>query len=329
MDRDHHFDRTRQAYRAFMGEAPRAATWEEVLQGAYAKGLNDEFVEPRSVEGGRFIASGDAVIFFNFREDSMRQISDAFFASNFGEFPRATLDRMKFVTMTGYRKNNAVETAFPAEPMPHALGEVLADRGLRQLRIGETEKYAHVTYFFNGRREEPFANEFRILIPSENAFRKEERPAMQAKAITERAILALHEKSFDFILLNYANPDIIAHTGNYAATVAAVETVDRELGRLLTAVEEGGHAMLVTSDHGNAEVLIDPMTGELETKHNPSPVPCYLVAQEFARTNPPRPNPLAVQGLLADVAPTLLELMEIPVPPEMTGASLLPYFRGE
>lgn len=328
MDRDGHFDRTREAYRAIVGEAPRASSWEEALQGAYAKGLNDEFVEPRCVEGVPPMVSGDAIVFFNFREDSMRQLSDAFLIPTFLGFSRKPLERLKIVTMTNYRRDTGAEVAFPAEPMAHTVGEVLADKGLRQLRIGETEKYAHVTYFFNGRREEPFANEFRILIPSENASRKDERPAMQAKAITDRAILALNEKSFDFILLNYANPDIIAHTGNYAATVAGVEVVDHELSRLVTAVEEGGHAMLITSDHGNAEVLIDPRTGEPETKHDPSPVPCYLVAQEFARTNPSKPDPLMVQGLLPDVAPTLLDLMGIPPPDEMTGTSLLPYFRG-
>ncbi len=327
MDRDRHFDRTREAYRALTGTAPKVATWEEVLQGAYAKGLNDEFIEPRVLDGAPHIASGDAVVFFNFREDSMRQISDAFLDPSFAGFPLVPLERVRVITMTGYHRGKHADVAFPAEPMVHTLGEVLADRNLRQLRIGETEKYAHVTYFFNGRREEPFANEFRILIPSENVFRKDERPAMQAKSITDRAILALKEKSFDFILLNYANADIIAHTGNYAATVAAVETVDRELARLLVAVEEGEHVLIVTSDHGNAEVLIDPRTGEPETKHNPSPVPCYLIAKEFARANPSKPNPFAVQGLLADVAPTLLELMDIPTPPEMTGASLLSYLR--
>jgi 2,3-bisphosphoglycerate-independent phosphoglycerate mutase len=328
MDRDRHFDRTREAYRALVGEAPRVATWEEALQGAYTKGLNDEFVEPKDMEGAPHITSGDAVIFFNFREDSMRQISDAFLSPAFNEFPRAPLTNMKFVTMTSYRRESPAAVAFPAAPMANPLGAVLADRGLRQLRIGETEKYAHVTYFFNGRREEPFQNEFRILIPSLAASHKDEHPAMMAQSVTERAILALREKSFDFILLNYANPDVIAHTGNYAATVAAVETVDRELKRLLAAVEEGGHAMLITADHGNAEVLIDPRTGEPETKHNPSPVPCYLIAQEFARANPPRPSVSAVQGLLADVAPTLLDLMGIPPPHEMTGTSLLPYLRG-
>lgn len=327
MDRDRHFDRTRAAYRALVGEAPRVAAWTEALERSYAKGLRDEFVEPQVIEHGRPIQNGDAIIFFNFREDSMRQLSDAFTVPEFNAFPRAPLQNLKVVTMTAYRLDTAAEVAFPSPPMPNPLGAVLAERGFRQLRIAETEKYAHVTYFFNGRREEPFANEFRILIPSLAVPRKEEHPAMQAKAITDRVVLALGERSFDFILVNYANPDIIAHTGNYAATVAAIEAVDRELNRLLTAAEEGGHVLMITADHGNAEVLVDPRTGEAEAKHNPSPVPCYLVAPEFTRENPPRPDPALVQGLLSDVAPTILDLFGIPPPREMTGTSLLPIFR--
>ncbi|MDP3974760.1 MAG: 2,3-bisphosphoglycerate-independent phosphoglycerate mutase [Candidatus Jorgensenbacteria bacterium] len=328
MDRDGHFDRTREAYRALVGEAPRVASWEEALQSTYAKGLNDEFVEPRGVGKPNPLKSGDAVVFFNFREDSMRELTDAFLSPSFDAFPRVPLENVAFVTMTAYRHDTPAAVAFRAKPIANPLGQVLANRGLRQLRIAETEKYAHVTYFFNGRREESFPNEFRILIPSLALSHKDEHPAMMASAITDRAILALREKSFDFILLNYANPDIIAHTGNYAATVAAIETIDRELRRLLTAVLEGDHALCITSDHGNAEVLIDPRTGAPETKHNPNPVPCYLIAQEFARANPPRPRASEAQGLIADVAPTLLDLMGIPIPPEMTGTSLLSYFRG-
>lgn len=328
MDRDGHLDRTVEAYRALTGTAPHVASWEESLQFTYAKGLNDEFVEPRTVGKPNPLKSGDAVIFFNFREDSMRELTDAFLSPSFDAFQRAPLENVAFVTMTAYRHDTPAAVAFGAKPIPNPLGEVLANRELRQLRIGETEKYAHVTYFFNGRREEPFPNEFRVLIPSLAVSRKDERPAMMASAITDRAILALRERSFDFILLNYANPDIIAHTGNYAATVEAIEVIDRELRRLLVAVEEGDHALFITSDHGNAEVLIDPRTGAPETKHNPNPVPCYLVAREFARANPPRPRASDVQGLLADVAPTILNLMDIPIPSEMTGTSLLPYFQS-
>ncbi|MBI2278819.1 MAG: 2,3-bisphosphoglycerate-independent phosphoglycerate mutase [Candidatus Brennerbacteria bacterium] len=334
MDRDGHFDRTAVAYRALAGEAPFAASWEAALQETYAKGLNDEFVEPRKLPEFRPVARGDTVIFFNFREDSIRQLADAFISPTFNAFPRTRLEDAYFVTMTAYREHSPARAAFPAEPMAHSLGETIAAHGLRQLRIAETEKYAHVTYFFNGRREEPFPNEFRILVPSLSAFHKDTHPEMMARAVTDRAMLALREGSFDFILMNYANPDIIAHTGNYAATVAAIETVDRELRRLLTAVEEGGHAALITADHGNAEVLIDLKTGEPETKHNPSPVPCWLVAPEVARPslgpaslNPLRPRANQVEGFLADVAPTILDLMRIPKPPEMTGVSLLPYFR--
>ena len=328
MDRDRHYDRTEKAYRALTGRAGRVASWDEVLQTTYGKGLNDEFVEPVFIGDAPPITRGDALIFFNFREDSIRALADAFTDPEFSFFSRAPLDNLFVVTMTSYRPKSPAVVAFPTPALVRTFGEIIADRGLRQLRIGETAKYAHITYFFNGLREEPFRNEFRILIPSLAASRKDEQPAMQAHAITDRAILALQERSFDFILMNYANPDIIAHTGNYAATVAAIETVDRELARLCAAVEEGGHVLILTADHGNAEVLIDPRTGEIETKHNPNPVPCYCVAKEFARHSPSRPNRLEVQGLLSDVAPTLLELMGVPKPQEMTGTSLLPYFQS-
>ena len=191
-------------------------------------------------------------------------------------------------------------------------------------RISESEKYAHVTYFFNGGREKPYPNEFRVLIPSKTSLREEEHPEMMASSVTDRAIVALSEGGFDFILINYANPDIVAHTGNYDATVRAVKTVDKELRRLTEAVLQGGHVMIVTSDHGNAEVVMDPRTGEPETKHNPNPVPIFLVGKEFQKPKPEeilhRPETI---GLLSDVAPTILELMNIPKPPEMTGQSLL------
>lgn len=327
MDRDKHFDRTRKAYRALVGDARSASTWDEALNRAYEKGLNDEFVEPAAIGTPRPIKSGDAVIFFNFREDSMRQLVRAFLDPSFAEFPRVPLENLEIITMTSYEEGFAAAVAFPIEPIKNSFGKIIADRGLRQLRIAETEKYAHVTYFFNGRHDAPFPGEFRVLIPSLAPPHKEEASGMQAHAITDRAILALRENTFDFILINYANPDIIAHTGNYDATVAAVRAVDEELGRLVAAAEEGNHALLITSDHGNAEEVMDPVTGEPETKHNPSPVPCYLVAAEFERANPPRPRAAEVQGFLADVAPTLLELMGIPKPSVMTGASLLPYLR--
>lgn len=323
MDRDRHYDRIERMYRIFAGTARRVASWEEALQAAYGKGLNDEFVEPSAVGDSPALKSGDGVIFFNFREDSMRELADAFLDPQFAAFPRTPIENVFMAAMTAYRPQTPAAVAFPATPLANTLGEIIAARGLRQLRIGETEKYAHVTYFFNGRREEPFANEFRVLIPSLNVPRKHEAPSMQARAVTDRAILALRERSFDFILVNYANPDIIAHTGNYTATVEAIRTVDRELGRLVTVALEGNHCLVVTSDHGNAEVLLDPATGGPETKHNPSPVPCYFVAREFERSNPPRPRRAAVAGLLSDVAPTLLELMELTKPTEMTGTSLL------
>jgi 2,3-bisphosphoglycerate-independent phosphoglycerate mutase len=235
------------------------------------------------------------------------------------------LKNLFIATMTQYDETFSADVAFPNETVEHPLGKVLADDGKIQLRIAETEKYAHVTYFFNGLNEKPYKNEYRVLIPSEHSSKPEEFPEMRASAITDRALIALNEGRFDFILLNYANPDIIAHTGNYEATILAVKAVDGEIDRLAKAALEGGHILCITSDHGNAEVVLDPQTGQVETKHNVSPVPFYLVGKRFERRIRDI-NPFKLQsiGLLSDVAPTILDLMKLRKPDEMTGQSLLP-----
>ena len=202
---------------------------------------------------------------------------------------------------------------------------MLSDNGKRQLRIAETEKYAHVTYFFNGLKEKPFPDEFRILVPSENAVHYEQYPQMMAGAVTDRVIAALAEGTYDFILVNYANPDMVAHTGNYEATLKAISIVDQGIKRIMESVLDQDGVLLITSDHGNAEVLLDLKTGEPETKHNPNPVPFYLVGKRFRKRSPVDSlAPLPVIGILSDIAPTILELMKIPQPLEMTGQSLLP-----
>ncbi|HXF44069.1 MAG TPA: 2,3-bisphosphoglycerate-independent phosphoglycerate mutase [Candidatus Paceibacterota bacterium] len=322
MDRDGHWDRTEAAYKALFGEAP-LSTPLAAAKKAYDRDLGDEFIEPSVVESHP-IGDGDAVVFFNFREDSMRQITEPFVNGKFDKFAAKPVKNLLVVTMTAYEENWPALVAFPSEKIEKPLGYVVAEHGLTQLRIAETEKYAHVTYFFNGLKDQPFKNEFRILIPSRTSAREEDYPEMMASAITDRAVVALNEGGFDFILVNYANPDIIAHTGNYEATVEAVKAVDRELKRLAEAVIQGGHIMIVTSDHGNAEEVMDPVSGETEKKHDPNPVPIYLVGQEFRRTELREPGRrLETIGILADVAPTLLELMGIPKPQEMTGESLL------
>ncbi len=325
MDRDNHWERTQRAYQILVDENQAAGNLTETVNKTYKKGLNDEYLEPTVIEPHP-VKDNDAVIFFNFREERMRQISEPFLNPEFDKFPTKPLKNVFVATMTEYTDGQKTAFAFPKNKVKNPFGKVIAEKGLTQLRIAETEKYAHVTYFFNGLQEKPFPNEFRILIPSKLNIRPEENPEMMAKTITDRAILALREGGFDFILINYANPDIIAHTGNYGATVEAVKIVDREIGRLVKEVLEGNHLLVVTSDHGNAESVINLQTGEPETSHDPNPVPIYLVAREFEKPfsiPDTTPKKLPVIGILSDVAPTLLELMKIPKPEEMTGQSLL------
>ncbi|MFH0712439.1 MAG: 2,3-bisphosphoglycerate-independent phosphoglycerate mutase [Candidatus Jorgensenbacteria bacterium] len=325
MDRNNLWERTEKAYQTITGENQTAANLEEAINKIYGRDLDDEYIEPTVIEPHP-VKDNDTIIFFNFREDSMRQISEPFLNPDFNKFPIKPLKNTFVVTMTGYTDDQKTPAAFPKSKVENPLGKLLSDKGLTQLRIAETEKYAHITYFFNGLREAPYPNEFRVLVPSKTTIRHEENPEMMAKEVTDRAIIALREGGFDFILINYANPDLIAHTGNYEATLKAVKIVDQELGRLVKEVLEGNHVLVVTSDHGNAESVLNLQTGEPETFHDPNPVPIYLVAREFEKPfsiPDTSPRKMPVIGILSDVAPTLLELMKIPKPEEMTGESLL------
>ncbi len=325
MDRDRHFERTQVAYEALT--APKGDVVNVAASAArvYDRGLDDEYLEPTAVGAVRPIAENDAVIFFNFRADRMKQIAAAFLDPKFAAFPVRHFKNLFVATMTRYDPAFRNPVAFPDEDIAGTFGQVLADAGKRQMRVAETEKYAHVTYFFNGLKETPFAGEYRILIPSSGTFHYDQNPEMMAKPITDRVIAALDEGTFDFILVNYANADMVAHTGNYEATMEAVRFVDGEMNRLLGRVLDEGHVMAITSDHGNAEILLDLKTGEPETKHDASPVPFYLVAKNHQRKVPiDLLTPLPTIGMLSDVAPTLLALMDLKKPPEMTGQSLLP-----
>lgn len=324
MDRDKHFDRTQKEYDLLTGTTQkRVATAEEALKEAYAKNLNDEYVEPSAIGDPHPIRDNDAIIFFNFREDRMRQLVRPFLDEAFGAFPRRPIKNLYVATMTEYEDGSPAAIAFKREIVKDPLGKVLSENGKVQLRIAETEKYAHVTYFFNGLRESPYPNEFRVLIPSKNVAHYEDHPEMMATAITDRAIVALNEGGFDLILINYANPDIVAHTGNYDATVEAVKTIDHEIGRLMESVLGGNHVLIITSDHGNAEVVLNLQTGEPETRHDANPVPFYLVANEYRKNPPEPPHKLETIGIISDVAPTILALMGIPKPSSMTGQNLL------
>ncbi|OGY58789.1 MAG: phosphoglycerate mutase (2,3-diphosphoglycerate-independent) [Candidatus Colwellbacteria bacterium RIFCSPHIGHO2_12_FULL_44_17] len=331
MERDNHWDRTEKAYQILTNNTSVVADPIRLIESTYERGLSDEFVEPTVVSEGRGIGDNDAVVFFNFREDSMRQMVSTFVEKDFNKFPARQFKNLFVATFTPYGRQFAgVPVAFLPDSVPQCLGEVLAKNGRSQLRVAETEKYAHVTYFFNGLQEEPFKNEYRILIPSRNTPKHDDFPEMMAAEITTRVVASIDEGVFDFILVNYANADMVAHTGNYEAGLKAIAAIDRSIGELLKSVLARNAIMLITADHGNIERMLDPITALPETKHDSNPVPIYLVGKDLERTKDDYDVDLIEQentGILSDVAPTFLQLMDIPQPPEMTGRSLFQYLR--
>lgn len=328
MDRNENWRLTETAYQTLTGQAGRIVTDPgPVIQATYASSTTEEYLPPMRFAEDKKISERDSVVFFNFREDSIRQLSAAFIVEGFDKFKTLPLQDLLVVTMTHYDDVFSayhVAEAFEADTVKMPLGKVLADRGLTQLRLAETYKYAHVTYFFNGLREPPYHGEYRILIPSASALHPNEHPEMMAKEVTDRLVEAIQSKTFDFILVNYANPDTIAHTADYNAGQEAVRVMDREINRVLKAADPDT-IILITSDHGNLEEMLSPLTGLPESQHDPSPVPLYVVANGYQKRKFVNAETLALEtlGSLADVAPTLLELMGIPKPAEMTGRSLL------
>lgn len=328
MDREGHWERTQKAYSVLVGEGPITDNIENHIKKTYERKFSDEFVEPIRISAEASIKDNDALIFFNFREDRIRQLAASFINKQFKNFPVKSFNNLYIAIMTQYDDEFKVPVAFPPEKIETCLGKVLSDKGKTQLRIAETQKYPHITYFFNGMREEPFKNEYRILIPSRSIIRQDEHPEMMANEVTTRVIESISEDVFDFILINYANPDIIAHTGNYEACLRAVKIIDEQIGKIVKATLEHDDILIITSDHGNIERVFDPLTGLPETQHDPNPVPIYLVAKEFMRSRTEAEIRRAEKesiGILADVAPTILELMAISKPKEMTGQSLLKF----
>ncbi len=325
MDRNQNWSLVQRAYDCMVGSGGAAASdLKATLDSFYAKNQSEEFLPPLRL-GAEPIKDGDAVIFFNFREDSMRELLTAFAAKSFDKFPRPDFKNLHFVTLTKYKEDSAVLFAFPADAVEQPLGQILSEADKTQLRLAETYKYAHVTYFFNGYREPPAKKEYRVLVPSLNITHPDEKPELMASAVTDRLLEAVHNRGFDFILVNYSNPDTIGHTGNYNACLEAVRVMDREVSRVVQAVEEAGTTLIITSDHGNIEQVISPITGELESQHDSNPVPFHLIAPEFKGKKFPNWQNMRNEtlGILSDVAPTILELMELPPAPEMTGKSLL------
>jgi 2,3-bisphosphoglycerate-independent phosphoglycerate mutase len=327
MDRDRRWDRTEKAWRCLvLGEGERARSAEEAVRAAYARGVTDEFVPPTAIvdaagEPLPRIRSGDAVLHLNFRPDRARQLTYAFTRDDFDGFARPERPRdLAFVCLTRYDETLEVPVAFPPGDVFDTLGDIYAAAGLRQLRIAETEKYAHVTYFFSGGREAPSAGEERCLVPSPQVATYDLEPDMSAPAVTDETIARLErtgEGALDLVVLNYANADMVGHTGKLEPTVRAVTTLDRCLGRLEAAVRAAGGLLVVTADHGNAEQMWDEKRNEPHTAHTTNPVPLVLVGDAARGVR------LDAGGLLCDVAPTVLDLVGLPRPAAMTGRSLL------
>ncbi|HRP72072.1 MAG TPA: 2,3-bisphosphoglycerate-independent phosphoglycerate mutase [Luteimonas sp.] len=317
MDRDKRWERVRKAWDAIVeakGDAPDALS---ALQAAYARGENDEFVEPTAIAGARPMADGDAIVFMNFRADRARQLSAAFVSPDFDGFGagvrRPALAR--YTCLTEYDASLPAPVAFAPDNLANTLGEVLGARGLTQLRIAETEKYAHVTFFLSGGREAPYPGEERILVPSPKVATYDLQPEMSAPEVCARLVQAVADERFDVILCNFANPDMVGHTGVLSAAITAVETVDKAVGEIVAAVRAKGGELLVTADHGNCEMMRDPETGEPHTSHTVGPVDLVYVGSRDAV--------LRAGGALRDLAPTILDLLGLDQPAEMTGATLL------
>jgi 2,3-bisphosphoglycerate-independent phosphoglycerate mutase len=318
MDRDNRWDRVERAYLAIAeGQGAAFADAASAMDDAYCKGVTDEFVVPACIGGYDGMKDGDAILSFNFRADRIREILAPLLDPGFTGFARPRQVRVAgAVSMTRYSDALAplMQAMFPPQPMEQMLGEVVANAGRRQVRMAETEKFPHVTYFLNGGREQPYQGEDRIMVPSPKVATYDLQPEMSAPELTDKAVEAIRSGVYDLIVLNFANPDMVGHTGNLSAAVRAVEAVDAGLGRIMDAVLEMGGALLVTADHGNCELMRDPSTGGPHTAHTTNPVPVMLAA-------PGRGT--LVDGRLADIAPTLLALMDIPQPAAMTGRSLL------
>ena len=314
MDRDKRWDRVQKAYNAIaLGEGVKQASSELAIKNSYEEDTTDEFVVPVVVGNYAGMTSNDGAIFFNFRPDRARELTHAFVDTTFDGFARNEDLKIPFATMTQYEKGMNVEIAYKPESLTNTLGEYVSKLGY-QLRIAETEKYAHVTFFFNGGIEQPYEGEDRILVPSPKVATYDLQPEMSAIEVTDKVVEAILSKKYDFIILNYANGDMVGHTGVMEAAVKAVETVDTCVGRFVDAIKQVGGTVCITADHGNAEKMLDEETKEAFTAHSTNPVPFIVVSDKVKEVK---------DGALCDIAPTLLKLAGLEVPAEMTGKALI------
>lgn len=318
MDRDNRWERTKAVYE-LLTENKAPFTFDsalDALEAAYNRGETDEFVQPTMMANSKPVLDNDIVIFMNFRSDRARQLSTALIDPAFSSFNRAVFPKLAvFVTLTQYANTIPANIAFPAQSLNNTLGEYLQNHQYKQLRIAETEKYAHVTFFFNGGREIPFEGEDRILVPSKKIATYDLAPEMSAYELTEQLIAAIHQKKYDVVICNYANADMVGHTGNFEATVLAIETLDSCLAKALSALKAAGFDTIITADHGNAEKMFDETNHQPHTAHTQARVPFIYVG---------RPAKIAHHaGTLSDIAPTMIDLLGEEKPGEMTGSSLI------
>ncbi len=336
MDRDNRWERVQKAYVAMTDGradvyAPDAVS---AIEASYAKKVYDEEFIPTVIgsEGNPTakIENGDSVVFFNFRPDRSRQLTQAFVVPGFNKFDRVYLKDLFFVTMAEYEKELPVTVAFPPQVVSHCLAEVLSRAGLKQFHIAETEKYAHITFFLNGTIEDPFPGETRKIIPSPQVASYDLAPEMSADEIVKETVKAIQSEEYDVIFLNFANPDMVGHTGNMEATVKAIEAVDKALGTLAEYTLAKGGVLLITADHGNAEEVKNLQTGEIDKEHSTNSVPFMIIGEQYRGVAGPAGDPIegdlslmSPVGMLADVAPTILSILGIDIPPEMSGRALI------
>jgi 2,3-bisphosphoglycerate-independent phosphoglycerate mutase len=321
MDRDQRWERVSQSYTSMVeGQAPAIDDAIKHIRDYYSQNISDEFIPPFKMTGYEGMQDGDGLLMANFRADRVRQMLRALLLPEFDGFTRQKV--VNFAALLGMSEyahdiSSLMPALFPSQEIKQSLGEVVAEHGLKQLRIAETEKYAHVTFFFNGGQEKPFPGEERCLIPSPKVATYDLKPEMAAFELTDNLVKAIHSNKYDLIVVNYANPDMVGHTGNLQASIRAVEVIDECLGRVMQAIREEEGILLITADHGNIEMMVEPSTNDIHTAHTLNLVPFVIYAPIH------EPVKLATGGTLTDIAPTILELMELPYPEEMTGTPLI------